>query len=209
MSRWGYFIGHQIHWLGYSHLKCSDCHCLTVCHQISYPFYVPLQFLLLITQSTVLMLQCLHLPQSLYLYHLYIQIKKDKQNIPHLMHLTVCLCLMLAHVLCLALALAPCPLSGCIQLDSALFHSFSPIITNTPIHLLSHYALLHTCSRLCSHYASTLSSLCTCIETVPYPLITPLKPHRAFIVIKPHSSYFTIAAAGTSLCYWFGVAKEQ
>ena len=51
--------------------------------------------------------------------------------------------------LCTAFALAPHPpppflsylftplalLSGCIQLDSALFHSFSPIITNTPITL--------------------------------------------------------------------------
>ena len=47
-------------------------------------------------------------------------------------------------------------LSGCIQLDSALFHSFGPIITNTPIHLLLHYALLYTCSCSHSHYASTL-----------------------------------------------------
>ena len=86
-------------------------------------------------------------------------------------------------------------LSGCIHFDSALFHSFSPIITNTPIHILLHYTLLHTCSHLCSHYASTLSSLCTHIETVPYPLIMPSGPHRAFVVIEPHSLYFMIAAA--------------
>ena len=87
-------------------------------------------------------------------------------------------------------------LSDCIQLDSALFCSFSLIITNTPIHILSHYALLHTHSHSHSHsnYTSLFSSLHTCIETVPHPLIIPSEPHRAFIVIEPHSSYFIIAA---------------
>ena len=76
------------------------------------------------------------------------------------------LCPMLT--LCSTLILAPHPpllfylftylalLSGCIQLDSTLFHSFSPIITNTPIHLLLYYVLLYTCSCSHSHYASTL-----------------------------------------------------
>ena len=82
-------------------------------------------------------------------------------------------------------------LSGCIQLDSALFHSFSPIITDTPITLRTPECLLMStlAPRLCS------LALCTHTETVPYPLITPSEPHRAFIVIEPHSSYFTIAAA--------------
>ena len=109
--------------------------------------------------------------------------------------------------LCPALTLAPhlpllsylftylALLSSCIQLDLALFHSFSPIITNIPIHLLLHYTLLHTCSHSHLHYTPLFSSLHTWIETVPYPLISPSEPHRAFIVIKPHSSYFTIAAA--------------
>ena len=78
------------------------------------------------------------------------------------------------HSLCIAphlhLPLAPCPLppslhylftylailSGCIQLDLVLFHSFSLIITNTPIHILLHYTLLHTCSHLHLHYTSIL-----------------------------------------------------
>ena len=47
-------------------------------------------------------------------------------------------------------------LLGCIQLDSALFHSFSLIITNTPIHILLDYTLLHAHSHLHSHYTSAL-----------------------------------------------------
>ena len=111
-----------------------------------------------------------------YLNHLYMQIKGDKQNTPHLTYLTLCPCLMLTLALCpmltLCPTLAPCTLhcahahtctlpppslsylftplallSGCIQLDSALFHSFSPIITNAPITL---------CTPACSHHASTL-----------------------------------------------------
>ena len=49
-------------------------------------------------------------------------------------------------------------LSGCIQLDSALFHSFSPIITDTPITLHTPECLLMStlapcfCSlALCTH----------------------------------------------------------
>ena len=49
-------------------------------------------------------------------------------------------------------------LSGCIQLNSALLHSFSPIITDTPItlhtpaHLLTFVLVLHLCSlALCTH----------------------------------------------------------
>ena len=50
-------------------------------------------------------------------------------------------------------------LSGCIQLDSALFHSSSLIITTTPICILSHYTLLHTCLLM---FALHLHSLALC-----------------------------------------------
>ena len=50
-------------------------------------------------------------------------------------------------------------LSGCIQLDSALFHSFSPIITNTPITLRT-----PACS-LASTLAPCLCSLAFCAHT--------------------------------------------
>ena len=50
-------------------------------------------------------------------------------------------------------------LSGCIQLDSALFHPFSPIITNTPITLCT-----PACS-LASTLAPRLRSLALCAHT--------------------------------------------
>ena len=117
------------------------------------------------------------------------------------------LALYLTLALCPMLALAPHTpsslsylftpldlLSGCIQLDSALFHSFSPIIYQHLYHI-THSCML-ACICICTQTTPLLfSSLHTHIETVPYPLIAPSEPHRAFIVIKPHSSYFMIAAA--------------
>ena len=50
-------------------------------------------------------------------------------------------------------------LSGCIQLDSALFHSFSPIITNTPITLCT------SAHSLMSMPAPSLHSLALCAHT--------------------------------------------
>ena len=76
--------------------------------------------------------------------------------------------------LCTAFALAPHPppppflsylftplalLSGCIQLDSALFHPFSPIITNTPIALCTPAHLFTLALALCLH------SLALCTHT--------------------------------------------
>ena len=52
----------------------------------------------------------------------------------------------------------PALLSGCIQLDSALFHSFSPIITNTPITLCPARSLTST-------LAPHLRSLALCAYT--------------------------------------------
>ena len=100
--------------------------------------------------------------------------KGDEQNTPYWTYLTLCPCLtlMLAlrPVLTFCPVLMPLPslsylfsplalLSGCIQLDSALFHSFSPIITNTPI-------TLHTpaCS-LASALTPCLCSLAFCAHT--------------------------------------------
>ena len=105
----------------------------------------------------------------LYLYHLYIQIKRTTEYAPP-NGLTLCLHLMLMLMLTLCPHAHTCTLppllhylftyiallSGCIQLGSVLFHSFSLIITTTPIHILLHYILLHACLCLHSHYTSTL-----------------------------------------------------
>ena len=121
-------------------------------------------------------------------------------TLPHTLHLHFAPCLYFA--LCLHLQLAPfaplpiyylASLSGCIQLDSLLFHSFSLIITTSPIHIPHSWTLTHV--HVCTHTTPLLfSPLHPCIETVPYPLIAPSEPYRAFVVIKPHSSYFMITA---------------
>ena len=136
------------------------------------------------------------------LYHLYIQIKKDEQNTPYTSHFAPLphahTHTSHSHITPFALLPVNIPLlSGCIQLDSTLFHSFNLIITTTPICILLHYALLHACSCSCLHYTSTLQLFAHTHRDSPLPpyLITPSEPHRAFVVIKPHGSYFTIVAA--------------
>ena len=72
-------------------------------------------------------------------------------------------------------------------------------LPHTCTHTLPHAhacTLPHAHTSPCAHTTIPLfSSLCTCIETVPWPLIAPSEPHRTFVVIEPHSSHFTITAA--------------
>ena len=127
---------------------------------------------------------------------------KGWQNTPHLTHLTLHLCLTLALVLCLTPCTCTLPhactctlppllhylftylasLSGCIQLDSLLFHSFSLIITTSPIHISHFCTLTHVCVHTCTT-PLLFSPLHPHTETVPYPLIPPSEPHRAFVVM--------------------------
>ena len=73
-------------------------------------------------------------------------------------------------------------LSGCIQLDSLLIHSFSFIITTSPIHIPHSCTLTHV--HVHTHTTPLLfSPLHPSIDTAPYPLIAPSEPHRAFVVI--------------------------
>ena len=66
-------------------------------------------------------------------------------------HFTLCLHLHLPPPLLSYLFTHLALLSGCIQLDSTLFHSFSPIITNTPITLHTPACLLMFMLVLCLH----------------------------------------------------------
>ena len=78
--------------------------------------------------------------------------KGDKQNTPHLMHLTLCLYLKLTLILCLTLTLALCPmLVPCTALTLALALAPHPSFTLLPVRTSS------SCIRLYTAWFSTLS----------------------------------------------------